>query len=366
MNSIQKSRTFAFLVIAALLSSCSNPESELKKAEQVNTEEAYQDFIQKHPGSVLTARANADLADLIFPACINTNTVRAFQDFIKRFPNTNAGKRAQQCVERLEYTQATNEDTIDMYQSFLGRHPGSEFASQIEKRLNDRVEERDFNKTLLSDKPEDYPAFLSGYPLTKTRDVVYEHLVDALSHQGWTFRLTNRRVPFVGLSNDKILVGGTISYAIAGSVLGNDMTTTLFGTVNRSVEPGIAVFTDANSNLFIHTPVLRGPIPCLDTNYVPTFLFFSNQSAAFYEFCRLALYVDVGRAVKKSRRDVSSESEQNWFCSVASSLQHPATLEILKDLREKGTPSVASNAEAAIAKWSEIHDYVKQIAHQKR
>jgi PBP1b-binding outer membrane lipoprotein LpoB len=37
---------------AVLLTSCSNPEGDLKKAEEADTEQAYQEFIQKHTGVI--------------------------------------------------------------------------------------------------------------------------------------------------------------------------------------------------------------------------------------------------------------------------------------------------------------------------
>ncbi len=171
-----------------LLISCGNPERELKEAEHANTEQAYQEFIQKHSGGPLISKANSELADLLLLAYVKTNTVLGYQSFINRFPNTGAGKRARQCLERLEYTQATNDDTIDGYQAFIKRYPASDFEPVVNERLYDHIEERDLNKALVSDRADDYTAFLSRYPRTRTRNLIYEHLVGALSREGWSMR----------------------------------------------------------------------------------------------------------------------------------------------------------------------------------
>jgi hypothetical protein len=51
-----------------LLPACSNPEGDFKVAEQANTEQAYGDFIKKHPDSPLVARAKVKIQQNAFAA----------------------------------------------------------------------------------------------------------------------------------------------------------------------------------------------------------------------------------------------------------------------------------------------------------
>ncbi len=143
------------------------------------------------------------------------------------------------------------------------------------------------------------------------------------------------------------------------------MAMSLSGTVIRSFGPGMAVFTNASGNVFVYTEALRRPIPCLSSHYLPNFSSLSNYASAFDEFCRLTLYVEAGQAAKELRANISAKSsdEQKRFCRWAPGLQHPETLGVLNELFEKGTPSVSSDAQVAISKWTEIHNYLEQLTH---
>ncbi|HEY6182750.1 MAG TPA: hypothetical protein VIW67_10915, partial [Terriglobales bacterium] len=79
----------------AILISCSNPENELKKAEQANTEQGYQDFIKRHPDSPLVAQAQADLEKVVYEAAKRAATSAAFESFLSRFPKSPLSKQAQ-------------------------------------------------------------------------------------------------------------------------------------------------------------------------------------------------------------------------------------------------------------------------------
>src|SRR5579864_6921403 len=51
--------TFSVTLMLAtmLICGCNNPEGDFKKAERVNTEQAYQDFIKRHPDGPLAFQA---------------------------------------------------------------------------------------------------------------------------------------------------------------------------------------------------------------------------------------------------------------------------------------------------------------------
>jgi len=42
------------VAMLAMVSSCSNPDGDYKKAEQANTDQAYNEFIKKHPDTLST------------------------------------------------------------------------------------------------------------------------------------------------------------------------------------------------------------------------------------------------------------------------------------------------------------------------
>ena len=51
-------------ILVAALSACSSPESDLKTAEQANTEASYQKFLGDHPEGPLADEARKRITDL--------------------------------------------------------------------------------------------------------------------------------------------------------------------------------------------------------------------------------------------------------------------------------------------------------------
>lgn len=69
----------SLLSFVLFTSSCNNPNKDLKNAEQINTEQAYQDFIQKHPDSPLVTQAQADLEKVVYAATKREGSPAAFE-----------------------------------------------------------------------------------------------------------------------------------------------------------------------------------------------------------------------------------------------------------------------------------------------
>ena len=132
-------------VAALILTSCSNPEADFQKAEQANTEQAYNDFIQRHPKSPLADQATAKMAALLLPTLTDRTSVADYETFIKRFGGTESGKRAQDHLAQLEFNRATNENTIEGYERFLSKHSQSEWRDQAKQRMGGQLDEREFN-----------------------------------------------------------------------------------------------------------------------------------------------------------------------------------------------------------------------------
>ena len=215
--------------VALLLTSCSNPEGEFKKAEQANTEQAYNQFIQKHPDSPLVAQAEAQidsltfkaaqsantvatweaflqkypqstnaavahevLAQLVFQQAATSNSVVAFEGVVKRFADTAAAKEAAKHIEELDYHSATNVNDIAAYEVFVTRHQQGQFTDEIKNRLEVKCEERDWNNSIMSNTVDGYCEFNKRHPASSLV-LVYEATI--LKAPLPTFFLTDSFAP---------------------------------------------------------------------------------------------------------------------------------------------------------------------------
>jgi outer membrane protein assembly factor BamD (BamD/ComL family) len=122
-------------LLQAIVVSCSNPEGDLKKAEQANTEQAYSEFIKKHPDSPLVTQAQAALEKVVFTAATREGNSPAFQGFLSRFPKSPLVTEAQVDLENAEYEEAKRSNTANAYQTFLDRFPNGKHVLEATENL---------------------------------------------------------------------------------------------------------------------------------------------------------------------------------------------------------------------------------------
>ena len=163
------------LLLAVMVTSCGNPESDLKKAEQANTEQGYQDFIKRHPDSPLVAQAQTDLEKVVYEAAKRAGASSGFENFLSRFPKSPLDKQAQVDLETTEYDQAKRAGTTLAYEAFLNRFPNSTLTSQAQTDL----ETLEFNRAKQTATTAAYKDFLkrfAGTDLAKQAQAALEAL----------------------------------------------------------------------------------------------------------------------------------------------------------------------------------------------
>ncbi|HEY6182747.1 MAG TPA: hypothetical protein VIW67_10900 [Terriglobales bacterium] len=372
--SLQRRRVLhgSLLVLAGLvLCSCNNPENDFKKAEQANTEQAYEAFLQRYPTNPLGVKARSRLAELLLPDLIRKNSAADCKSYLNRFSGTESSMKAELHLARLEFVAATNMNTIDGYRSFLSSHPNSEQAAEVKARLNVQLEERDFTQSLLGNKLGDYVKFLSEHPQSTKRALLFENIVKALKADGWriekqSFSMSTPQGQYMESDRDGTISfypsGTTFTSKFDGSVNGKPQVIVITGILNQVFEK-VPIFTNSGGDSFLCPQAFSGFVPCLASDYVP-----KNVSGAgdaqlqFYDFCRLSRYVSLGDAIRKAREDLSNSPPYTVvrFCKLASGLQHPDGLILLKELSANPDPSVRSNADSAMSTWNQIHKIVER------
>lgn len=99
----------------------------LKEAEAVNTEEAYNNFLQTYPKAVpsLQRQAKGHLSHLAFEKAVERNTVGAYDFYIEQYPNGQDVQEAIQLRNTLAYQIAKEKNTLESYRTFIETYPES-------------------------------------------------------------------------------------------------------------------------------------------------------------------------------------------------------------------------------------------------
>lgn len=154
----------ACLATSLLVTSCSNPERDFQKAEQINTEQAFNDFIDKYPGSPLVAKAKADIERNAFETAQRAASVEAYQGFLKRFATGEFAQRTRDKIEALEFSQTDKTGTIKGWEAFLQKYPQSTNAPPARQILAKLTQQRDWEASSKSNNLSAYVGFHTKYP----------------------------------------------------------------------------------------------------------------------------------------------------------------------------------------------------------
>ncbi|HXS22193.1 MAG TPA: hypothetical protein VN735_13240 [Steroidobacteraceae bacterium] len=140
---MKKSFVVLCAITAGALVACSNPNADWQKANQTNTEAAYQQFIQQHPNDSRVAQArnriNALKDEQAWTAAQNANTLDAYQQYLQSEPNGMHAADAQDKVNSLQqdaaWSTAQSTNTAAGYQDFLQKYPNSSHAADAQDAL---------------------------------------------------------------------------------------------------------------------------------------------------------------------------------------------------------------------------------------
>ena len=98
------------ILFAIFLTMCSSPESDWQKAEENNTIEAYQSFLNKYPESSYASEVQEKIGKLIFESdwqkAEGNNTIEAYQSFLNKYPESSYASEVQEKIGRLIFDEA--------------------------------------------------------------------------------------------------------------------------------------------------------------------------------------------------------------------------------------------------------------------
>lgn len=109
---------------------------EFRMAKNVNTVEAYQQFIDNQPVSKETDEAKQLRNALAYRQTVAENTIEAYERFINAYPSAKEADAALFNVHNIAYRNAEAINTEQSYRDYIKKYPFSPFAEEAEELAN--------------------------------------------------------------------------------------------------------------------------------------------------------------------------------------------------------------------------------------
>jgi len=151
---------------------CATTKGDWKKAQSLNTVEAYQEFLRKHPKSEFTNEAKRNIMKLHWQRAKQTDSVKAYQEFLQKYPESEFSSIAKDRIEELEWQAALKVNTIEAYQEFLEKHSQSKHVLEAKERIEELI----WTQAEKSNKLEAYGDYLLRYPNGKFANLAREKI----------------------------------------------------------------------------------------------------------------------------------------------------------------------------------------------
>ncbi|MGC3944907.1 MAG: hypothetical protein QM762_10390 [Chryseolinea sp.] len=109
--------------------------SALAVARADGSAAAYQRYLDAHPGSIFHPSAIEARNERAFRDAVEVNTFQAFHEYLNRYPKSTRAVDATANYERLLYQFYTNGKELSGYERFLREHPGTSFEKEAHRNI---------------------------------------------------------------------------------------------------------------------------------------------------------------------------------------------------------------------------------------
>jgi hypothetical protein len=109
-------RWFFIPALVLGLAGCSTTRIDWEMATSINTSQAYQDFLKKHPDSEFSEQAQAKLEPLVYQKTVDENTAKGFSSYLVKCAQ---GAHVNDVRERLKNVRCQDPDITKEFPSWL-------------------------------------------------------------------------------------------------------------------------------------------------------------------------------------------------------------------------------------------------------
>lgn len=158
-------KMIVILYVTSLLG-CATTKGDWKNATQLNTIQAYREFIVEHPQTKFTSLARKKIEKLEWESTKRGDNLENYQQFISKYPYSDFTNSAKKRLEIIEMEKAKTINSYEAYKTFLKKYPSSEFKTEVTELLG-MLEKSYWQKAIELNTVEEYKAFLKMYPESK-------------------------------------------------------------------------------------------------------------------------------------------------------------------------------------------------------
>ena len=126
------------------------------QAERLESEAAYQYFLDRFPQSRLAETAKQKRASLAFQRAKQANSFDAFMAFLDKYPDAEQARSAKEISDLLVFENTAKKGKIADWETFIERNPNNPYVLKAQNRL--------YELSTLYHKPESYQKFAENYP----------------------------------------------------------------------------------------------------------------------------------------------------------------------------------------------------------
>lgn len=126
------------------------------QAQRLESEAAYQFFLEKFPQSRLAETAKQKRASLAFQRAKSENSYDAFMAFLDKYPDAEQARSAKEISDLLVFENTAQKGKIADWETFIEKNPNNPYVLKAQNRL--------FELATVDHQPQSYYAFIQNYP----------------------------------------------------------------------------------------------------------------------------------------------------------------------------------------------------------
>jgi hypothetical protein len=126
------------------------------QAERLESEAAYQYFLEKFPQSRLAEEARQKRVSLAFQRAKKENSYEAFMAFLDQYPDAEQARSAKELSDLLVFENTAKKGKITDWENFIEKNPNNPYVLKAQNRI--------FELSTLEHSPEKYKHFIDRYP----------------------------------------------------------------------------------------------------------------------------------------------------------------------------------------------------------
>ena len=126
------------------------------QAQRLESEAAYQYFLERFPQSRLAETAKQKRASLAFQRAKSENSFDAFMAFLDKYPDAEQARSAKEISDLLVFENTAKKGKLSDWQTFIERNPNNPYVLKAQNRL--------YEVATSSHTPEAYFQFITDFP----------------------------------------------------------------------------------------------------------------------------------------------------------------------------------------------------------